>query len=1129
MDAVLERLGLAAEVSRAYVFENRQGPDGQLLACQRYEWARPGVEPQIDNEDLAAFPYVEGGFGRWVDVMSRGGIICGHVRDFPPAEQEVLGSQGILSILAVPIFVDGRWWGFAGLDECAAEREWSDAAIEALSTAADLLGAAVQRERRGEALRESEEKYRELVENSNEIIYTLDPAGNVTYISPAVKQIGGYDPEDIIGKPALSFIHPEDQAAVAESFQRTIAGHAEPSEYRLRKKSGEYQWVQTSSKPLYDGGRIVGLRGLIVDIDQRKRAEEALRESEERYRDLFDNASDIVYTMDLEGRFTSINKAAERITGYTRQEAIGMDVAQVVPPDQLEYTRGMLLKKMDEGGETTYEIDIITRDGRRLPLEVSTRLITRDGKPVGIQGIARDIGARKRAEAAGAGERRVLEAIASGAGLTEVLTLLVRVVEEQADGMLCSALLVDRSGRLRLGAAPSLPEDYNREVDGIAIGEGVGSCGTAAFRKQLVVVTDIAEDPLWADFKHLALGAGLRACWSQPIISTRGDVIGTFAMYYREPRGPRPEDIDLIQRATHIAGIAIERSQAEEALQASEERYRTLVDTASDVIYTLGLDASLTSLNPAFEKITGWKREDWLGKNFAPLVHPDDLAFAFEQFKAVLAGESPSYELRVRRADGEYVVGEFTSTPLVEDGEVKGVFGIARDITERKKAENTIRRLAYHDALTGLPNRALFEDRLGVALAQARRNRRTLAVMFLDLDRFKVVNDTLGHSGGDKLLKSVAEDLQSILREGDTLARVGGDEFTVLLPAIRNQGEAIEVAERILDVLRGPRAIDGQEFGVTTSIGITLYPQDGADPETLLRNADTAMYRAKEQGRDNYQLYTPAMNAGIMQRLSLESDLRHALERNELCVYYQPIADTATGRIVATEALVRWNHPERGLVPPDDFIPFAEETGLIIPIGEWVLREAARQNRAWHKAGHGHLRVTVNLSARQLQQDDLPGLVGEVLQESGLAPEALQLEITEGAVMKNVESIVSTLQQLKLMGVSISLDDFGTGYSSLSYLKRFPIDCVKIDRSFVRDIASDPNDAAIVTTVIAMARTLNLRVIAEGVETQGQLDFLKRRGCDEFQGFLISPPVAPAAVGAFFEPIRRARSRVRTA
>ncbi|MFQ5471535.1 MAG: putative bifunctional diguanylate cyclase/phosphodiesterase [Dehalococcoidia bacterium] len=415
--------------------------------------------------------------------------------------------------------------------------------------------------------------------------------------------------------------------------------------------------------------------------------------------------------------------------------------------------------------------------------------------------------------------------------------------------------------------------------------------------------------------------------------------------------------------------------------------------------------------------------------------------------------------------------------------------------------------MAHHDALTGLPNRALFEDRLTVAVSQARRSGEALAVMYLDLDRFKLVNDTLGHGAGDRLLSMVADEISGLLREGDTVARVGGDEFTLLLPQVSGSEDAIEVANRILAQLKKPKRLAGQEFRVTTSIGVTFFPGDGEDPETLLRNADTAMYRAKERGRDNYQLFTPAMNASVVQRLALERDLRRALEREEFEVYYQPFASISDGQIVGAEALVRWNHPERGLVPPDEFIPFAEETGLIIPLGEWVLTEAVCQAKAWIDEGLPPLRLAVNLSVRQLQDDPLVDMVSSILKRCGLPAERLQLEITEGAMMDSVESAIRVVNDLRHLGVGVAVDDFGTGYSSLSYLKRFPIDTVKIDRSFVRDVTIDPNDAAIVTTVLAMARSLGLHVVAEGVETRQQLEFLREHGCDEFQGYLLSRPI----------------------
>jgi diguanylate cyclase (GGDEF)-like protein len=485
---------------------------------------------------------------------------------------------------------------------------------------------------------------------------------------------------------------------------------------------------------------------------------------------------------------------------------------------------------------------------------------------------------------------------------------------------------------------------------------------------------------------------------------------------------------------------------------------------------------------------------------------------AAEALKRIFHGDNAPYEVEIVAKDGRRIPLEITARIIVgKNGEPKTVQAIGRDITERKLAEETIRRLAYHDALTGLPNRALFEDRLRVAQAQARRQHEQLAVMFLDLDSFKVVNDTLGHGAGDKLLQAVARDLVTLVREGDTVARVGGDEFTLLLAGIEGPEDATDIAQRILECLRQSRVINGAEFCTTGSIGITTYPADGDDGEMLLRNADTAMYRAKERGRDNYQLYTAAMNVKMMERLALEQDLRHALIRKELTLFYQPIVSVETGRITGAEALIRWRHPVRGLVLPDDFIPLAEETGLILEIGEWVLREACRQILEWRKEGLGMELVAVNLSARQLQQEDLVARIGGIIRESGVSPDLIQMEITEGAVLKNVDYAIAMLRQLREMGFEIALDDFGTGYSSLTYLKRFPIDAVKIDRSFVRDLEHDVSDATIVSTVIAMAENMHLNVIAEGVETAQQLEFLRERGCVEYQGYLFSRAVPPEA------------------
>ena len=430
------------------------------------------------------------------------------------------------------------------------------------------------------------------------------------------------------------------------------------------------------------------------------------------------------------------------------------------------------------------------------------------------------------------------------------------------------------------------------------------------------------------------------------------------------------------------------------------------------------------------------------------------------------------------------------------------------------RASVQIEHLAYYDGLTALPNRELFIDRLSLALVQAHRDGKKLAVLFLDLDRFKQINDSLGHSVGDELLRAMGRRVHEAVREGDTLARLGGDEFTLLLPGVHNAAAAARIAQKLLEAVRRPFELQGRELYVTTSIGISLYPEDGVDAESLIRSADIAMYRAKEQGRDRFQLYAPAMNAQAVERMGLEHGLRKALAQDQLVIHYQPIIEVATGRIHGTEALLRWRHPDLGLVPPDDFIELAEMTGLITPMGPWILEEACGRTRAWQRGTRFYFSVAVNLSARQFLERDLVSQVERALRNTGLEARFLELEITESVAMHSAETTLRMLTELKSLGVRISIDDFGTGYSSLAYLKRFPIDTLKIDQSFVSDIGTNADDSAIASAVIAMAHGLGLRVVAEGVEREEQLDFLRRQRCDHYQGFLFSRPLAAEEFGA---------------
>jgi diguanylate cyclase (GGDEF)-like protein len=457
---------------------------------------------------------------------------------------------------------------------------------------------------------------------------------------------------------------------------------------------------------------------------------------------------------------------------------------------------------------------------------------------------------------------------------------------------------------------------------------------------------------------------------------------------------------------------------------------------------------------------------------------------------------------------------------ITEHGKYAGMgtgYDLMKAITERTQAN--LYRLAHHDALTGLPNRLLFIDRLGQAMAQANRNERLVAVMLLDLDRFKAINDTLGHTMGDLLLRNVAELLVSCVREDDTVARLGGDEFTIMLPEIQYIQDAATVAQKILDAFTQPFFLDGHELFIGTSIGIALYPFN-EDLNLLLRDADIAMYEVKQQGGNNYQFYTTEMNTASLRRLSLEGALRRALERGEFVLHYQPQFDLARGEIVGAEALIRWQHPDLGLLGPMEFIPLAEENGLIIPIGEWALRAACAQNRAWQLAGLPPLRMSVNLSVRQFYQKDLVDTVSRILEQTGLDSRYLELEITESCLMQNTQTTMTMLSEFNRMGVRFAIDDFGTGYSSLAYLKRFPIDTLKIDRSFVCDIGSDPDDAAIVKAIVALAQSLEMRVIAEGVETREQMDFLRAHRCDEIQGYLVSRPLPAEDFAVLLAPER---------
>lgn len=552
-----------------------------------------------------------------------------------------------------------------------------------------------------------------------------------------------------------------------------------------------------------------------------------------------------------------------------------------------------------------------------------------------------------------------------------------------------------------------------------------------------------------------------------------------------------------------------ERKRAEEAMRASEARYRLLFERNLAGVFRTTVDGEFIDCNDSFARILGFdSREELLAHrswDFYPASGDrDSFIFRLRENQALT-----NYEIRLKRRDGK-LIWALENASLIQDesGYASLIEGTLIDITDRKSAEEQIAYQAYHDALTGLPNRNLLRDRLNQALAHSVREGEGLAILFLDLDHFKLINDTMGHSVGDWLLRDVAERLKKSVREGDTVARLGGDEFVLLLPGVQISENAARIAQKILDVIDLPMQYQNHELFITTSIGISLCPNDGKDAETLLKSADNAMYRAKELGRNMYQLSSPALNERAQIRLSMERDLRRAVDRNEFVLYYQPQFELNTGTITGVEALIRWMHPEKGMIMPLDFIPLAEETRLIAPIGQWILKTACEQIRSWRLQG-ASLRLSVNLSAKQFQQHNLVHQIETTLAQTGMPSEELVIEITESVAMQNMDLTLAVLHTLRKKQIQIALDDFGVGYSSLSYLKHFPIDIIKIDPSFIRDLGTGMQEESLVRAVIQLGHSLDRRVIAEGVETESQREFLLHEGCEEIQGFLMCHPLPP--------------------
>jgi len=581
--------------------------------------------------------------------------------------------------------------------------------------------------------------------------------------------------------------------------------------------------------------------------------------------------------------------------------------------------------------------------------------------------------------------------------------------------------------------------------------------------------------------------------------------------------------INSVDNAIKKRQLEYDNLVMQEKLKGSEKLHRYMINKSPDIVYMLDSRGRFTFINKRIETLLGYRKKEIIGKHYIDIIHEDDREKALNKFNERRTGTRSrvNIELRLKCKNNDSTrYFETRSVPIeinalgiynkekTTESRFIGTYGVARDITERVEAEEIIRFQAYHDMLTRLPNRTLLQDRLNQAILHTKRSNTKLAVMFLDLDRFKVVNDTLGHVIGDQLLQAVSNRLKKCLREGDTLARIGGDEFTLLLPEIHSRKDSEQIANKIIFTLKTPFNIDNHELFISTSIGIAHYPEDGATMETLVKHADIAMYHVKDNGKDNYQFYADNMHEIYSKHLSLENDIRRALQDDQFKLYYQPQVNIETNEIFAMEALIRWQHPERGIISPNEVISLAEETGLIQPIGDWIMETACNELSKWREMGLTNIRIAVNLSACQLEQENIVKSIIEILKKYNIPGNMLEIEITENVLMKDIENAIIKLKQLSAYGVKIAIDDFGTGYSSLNYLKKLPIDTLKIDRTFINDMHNSKQDSSIIKAIIAMAKGMDLNIISEGVETDVQLQQLIEWRCKNMQGFLFSRPIS---------------------
>jgi diguanylate cyclase (GGDEF)-like protein/PAS domain S-box-containing protein len=928
-----------------------------------------------------------------------------------------------------------------------------------------------------EAVRRNEERFRALIAHLSDAIAVLDADGRFAFVGESVTPVLGYAPDELVGTMARDLIHPDDLAPSATRRQ-LIARPGEPivGEVRARHQDGSWRWIETTATNHLATPSVAGIVYNFRDVTQRHDARDALAASEVRFRTVVEHASDVVQFMDSDGRIQWTSPAVKDVLGYEPEELVGRLGAEICHPEDYDRVVQQFVELIAHPGRHSLRTESRSRHKNGSWVWVDS-IITNHLGDAEVHGIVtnfRDITARVETEHA----LRESEArYRSVAGASPI-------------------------GIYEMDERPVLRFVNERwqEITGYDGAEALGH----NWQRLLHPDDRTLMRDQWAETGHVGkpFRGMVRVCrpdgqvrWvmaaTEPLFDSNGDLTGHVGTLD-----------DITERL---------------AAQRDTERLSDIVEASSDLVVISGRANQLLYMNGAARRFFGLDAtapiHDFDFTPFTPRWSQDK--YLAETRPAIRDHGIWSGDLAYIRDGREVPVSALFLAHHDSDGRIEFVSSVTRDMSERRAFEERLEYQATHDPLTGLPNRTLFLDRLELALARSRRSNRRVAVLFCDLDHFKVVNDSLGHSAGDRLLIALAERLRDALRPGDTVARFGGDEFVILCDDLATDHDAVAIAERVHAEVHEPLTIEATEVFAAVSIGIA-FSQPGTGPETMIRDADAAMYLAKERGRARYEVYDERMRASLVERLDIETALRRALARHELRVVYQPTIHLASGAIVGVEALLRWEHPERGMLVPSEFIDVAEETGLIVPIGKWVVEQACRQAQRWQAARRDdeQLFVSVNLSSRQLESSTLIDDIASVLEQTGVHPHLLGLEITESVVMRDPEQSSTALHALKDLGVRLAVDDFGTGYSSLAYLRRFPVDLLKVDRAFVDGLGPNPEDAedrAIVAAVVSLAHTLGLQAIAEGVETQDQLAELRAMGCDMAQGFLVAKPlVAPA-------------------